>query len=509
MTKLSILQLKILSVEPLHGYAVSQRVRAVSKGRLLLEEGSLYPALYRMERKGWIRSAWAKSENRRRARVYSLSDKGLEEATAENIARGLSRREAKAEAAARLGDRRTIVCECMALASDDSPPNSLTTRRAKQLAVAAFALIAPPALLLFLLSHHLRQLPVEDPDTLAVTRHGLPDAFAVAKRTPEGVAAFRRTTARLKTPAGEVTVAGFSVSSRFFLLQGVEPVLGSLAPLGGPSIVLSHRLWKSRFGSDSGVIGLTLEVNGALWPVRAVMPPDYWFLERSRLFWLAADGAPSGRNQGLLLVRLLVGAEPDTELPKLIPLREASQGAIAAASAILQAALCLLAMLGLAQTVSLARALGGWRSSATLLALNYLFLFGKALPALTVAAILWTVLLESPALIPGGYFLGVWSLVSVYLLALLLTAIVWCAVVDQRARCPVCQRVLGMPLPLGVTGSILFDLPAVEYMCAYGHGTLYLPEPTSEGVRESAWRRRADWWDDLLAASVPSGAARS
>jgi transcriptional regulator len=90
MTKLSILQgtldlivLKILSVEPLHGYAVSQRVRAVSKGRLLLEEGSLYPALYRMERKGWIRSAWAKSENRRRARVYSLSDKGRKRLAAE------------------------------------------------------------------------------------------------------------------------------------------------------------------------------------------------------------------------------------------------------------------------------------------------------------------------------------------------------------------------------------------------------------------------------------------
>ncbi|MBI1353918.1 MAG: PadR family transcriptional regulator [Acidobacteria bacterium] len=83
MTKLNILPgtldlivLKVLSIEPLHGYAVSQRVQAASNGRLLLEEGSLYPALYRMERKGWIESEWQKTDNGRRARVYRLSDEG-------------------------------------------------------------------------------------------------------------------------------------------------------------------------------------------------------------------------------------------------------------------------------------------------------------------------------------------------------------------------------------------------------------------------------------------------
>ncbi len=65
MTRLNLLQgtldlivLKILFDEALHGYAIAQRVRELSKDRLRLEEGSLYPALYRMEKKGWIRSRW-------------------------------------------------------------------------------------------------------------------------------------------------------------------------------------------------------------------------------------------------------------------------------------------------------------------------------------------------------------------------------------------------------------------------------------------------------------------
>ena len=76
MTRLNLLQgtldlivLKILSEDALHGYAVAQRVRQISKDRLQLEEGSLYPALYRMEKKGWIPSRWREADTGRRARV--------------------------------------------------------------------------------------------------------------------------------------------------------------------------------------------------------------------------------------------------------------------------------------------------------------------------------------------------------------------------------------------------------------------------------------------------------
>ena len=83
MNKLNLLQgtldlivLKVLSTDSLHGYAIAQRIHEVSTALLRVEEGSLYPALYRMEKKGWIRSRWGMTEKQRRARLYSLTPAG-------------------------------------------------------------------------------------------------------------------------------------------------------------------------------------------------------------------------------------------------------------------------------------------------------------------------------------------------------------------------------------------------------------------------------------------------
>ncbi len=83
MTRLNLLQgtldlivLKVISGAPLHGYAIAQRIREVSRELLKIEEGSLYPALYRMEKKGWIRSRWGLTEKQRQARLYSLTPLG-------------------------------------------------------------------------------------------------------------------------------------------------------------------------------------------------------------------------------------------------------------------------------------------------------------------------------------------------------------------------------------------------------------------------------------------------
>ena len=73
---LDLLILKTLAVGPLHGYAIAQRIQQRSDDVLVVEEGSLYPALYRMEEKGWIMAAWGKSENNRRAKFYSLTRAG-------------------------------------------------------------------------------------------------------------------------------------------------------------------------------------------------------------------------------------------------------------------------------------------------------------------------------------------------------------------------------------------------------------------------------------------------
>ena len=92
---LDLLILKTLKVEPLHGYAIAQRIQHRSEDVLVIEEGSLYPALYRMEQKGWIAAEWGKSENNRRAKFYSLTRAGrkqLQEETAlwERIARAIT-----------------------------------------------------------------------------------------------------------------------------------------------------------------------------------------------------------------------------------------------------------------------------------------------------------------------------------------------------------------------------------------------------------------------------------
>ena len=82
---LDLLILKALAAGPLHGYAIAQRIQDRSDDVLIVEEGSLYPALYRMEAKGWIAAEWGKSENNRRAKFYSLTRAGrkqVEEETA-------------------------------------------------------------------------------------------------------------------------------------------------------------------------------------------------------------------------------------------------------------------------------------------------------------------------------------------------------------------------------------------------------------------------------------------
>ena len=73
---LDVLILKALSWGPMHGYAVSYWIRNVTDEALELQEGVLYPALHRLERKGWIDSEWGTSENNRRAKYYSLTKLG-------------------------------------------------------------------------------------------------------------------------------------------------------------------------------------------------------------------------------------------------------------------------------------------------------------------------------------------------------------------------------------------------------------------------------------------------
>jgi transcriptional regulator len=92
---LDLLILKSLSLEPQHGWAISERIQQVSQAVLQVPQGSLYPALHRLERRGWIRAEWGASDNNRRAKYYELTRTGrkqLAEETAdwEKLTRAVS-----------------------------------------------------------------------------------------------------------------------------------------------------------------------------------------------------------------------------------------------------------------------------------------------------------------------------------------------------------------------------------------------------------------------------------
>ena len=79
---LDLLILKTLALEPMHGWGIAQRIQQISKEVLQVGQGSLYPALHRLEDRGWISSEWGVSENNRKAKFYRLTNKGRKELNA-------------------------------------------------------------------------------------------------------------------------------------------------------------------------------------------------------------------------------------------------------------------------------------------------------------------------------------------------------------------------------------------------------------------------------------------
>jgi transcriptional regulator len=80
---LDLLILKVVALGPVHGYGIAQSIRQISSDVLQVQQGSLYPALHRLEKRGWIAADWGESENNRQARFYRLSAKGRKQLAAE------------------------------------------------------------------------------------------------------------------------------------------------------------------------------------------------------------------------------------------------------------------------------------------------------------------------------------------------------------------------------------------------------------------------------------------
>ena len=80
---LDMLVLKALQLEPMHGWGITERIEQWSRNVLQVNQGSLYPSLYRLQRQGWITSSWRTTENNRRARYYELTEAGRDRLAAE------------------------------------------------------------------------------------------------------------------------------------------------------------------------------------------------------------------------------------------------------------------------------------------------------------------------------------------------------------------------------------------------------------------------------------------
>jgi transcriptional regulator len=80
---LDMLILKIVALQPLHGYGIAQRIRQISKEVLQVQQGSLYPALHRLEKRGWLKAEWGAAETGREAKFYSLTRVGRAQLLAE------------------------------------------------------------------------------------------------------------------------------------------------------------------------------------------------------------------------------------------------------------------------------------------------------------------------------------------------------------------------------------------------------------------------------------------
>ena len=81
---LDMLILKVLNRGPMHGFGIAERIQLLSEDVFSVGEGSLYPALYRLEERGWIKSEWGQSENNRRAKYYTLTKSGKKQLEVEN-----------------------------------------------------------------------------------------------------------------------------------------------------------------------------------------------------------------------------------------------------------------------------------------------------------------------------------------------------------------------------------------------------------------------------------------
>jgi hypothetical protein len=443
----------------------------------------------------------------------------------------------------RFGDFEKIYGICCDLTNETEPDNADPGVAYSPLSVPLsswllIGLLVPAGLLWWFTPHLARPLPYDDPQGLYVTQNSV--AF-VGKEELAGkeetefsfsrwreyntafseLAGFAPMTVQSQHPlAGERELSGLAVSRNFFRVFSTRPMLGeAFSGQDGlnamPAVVLSHGLWK-RLGADPAILGKNLVFNRRPVKVVAVMPEEFWFLSVEPGFWLTLDFAEIQPPRLRAVGRLHAGVTPVEMLRELreiagegvnvglgghiVSLPELIHRNFRAALAMMLIPLTVTLALGFLQIMSLRRLVAPGRLKGTVVLRYYAFLLSKSALALLPVAAVWVVLTEW-AFPAGPRWLAMGVRPTATLVFLMLCAtMIWWSLVDQRLRCPSCFRRLRMPVSLGRFGSILFDLPATEYICTHGHGTLHVPEPRTNELEPTRWRPHGDVWEELLAA---------
>lgn len=435
----------------------------------------------------------------------------IEQAVEEELERGLSPSDARREARRRFGSARSVRGLCLEFARHGELKPDRPQAPFAVLAVVAAS--TPVVLAALLLPQHVYQQPIQAIDTLAVSTRSVPWVRMDGRRFDElgqelgvfqGSAGFQPISLQgVFGSNAEHWLTGLSVTPNFLDLLETPLLHGAgFQPRGGDQVVVSHELWRSRLGADPKVIGRSLALGGASYKIVGVAPAAFWALRPTENFWLTNSSRTERAWYVARLSSHLTPESADTALAagglvatgRPVSLSQIRQRAPRAALWIVSSNWALLLILGLVQTVSLRQTLVGVRARWRAAALSYLFLSVKALPVLASLAVCWTALVESS----GVAFSPVFAFCASFLFLLASIAVVWWSLVDQTLRCVHCLRTLRMPLDRGTVGSILFDLPGSEYICSHGHGTLYLPAPTSARLQEPTWTPPSGLWHELV-----------
>jgi hypothetical protein len=339
-------------------------------------------------------------------------------------------------------------------------------------------------------------------------------------QTLAGLAAYQVQNFRIAPPGRpEMGVGGARVTDGFFGVLGVKPFAGRLLQPGDstsePAVVLSHELWRTRFGSDPHVFGREVALEGRPARIVGVLPPGFWFRSRELGVWtLLPDlGRP---DPALRLVSAVGRRAPGVtneqvraELESIAWSTSRFRGGAFRVAPLGRSLRPTLQFLGLSFVVGTLLALGialvqflrSWlqRGDSRGEAFRYWAFFpAKTILLLGLMAGMGAELAARNALTlqPSKFVLALlidWASVLVTLLVLR-----W-AILDQSRRCPVCLRRLALPASSGSWSSTLFEPATTELLCDQGHGSLrYGEAPTTLGeIRR--WINLDDSWRELLA----------